>query len=93
MTPDDYTPDPTPRKYRCRDGFCGCQDCDRCFPGNRENEPETTNDEEGFAFATPGKPMAFRSIELRAMLEARGRARLRYAEADAMLAQRKEGGK
>jgi len=34
---DDAERDPAPRRrYRCADGFCGADDCDRCHPGHDE---------------------------------------------------------
>src|SRR6478609_2161533 len=44
--------------------------------------------EEGFSYISPGSPMTLWNIELRASLEARGRAKLRWLEADAMLSSR-----
>lgn len=46
--------------------------------------------EEGFDLVLLGAPMQLRNIELRAKLKARGRAYLRYLEADAMIAERTE---
>ena len=44
--------------------------------------------DEYFDCVFPGQPIPFKNIELRARLEARGRALIRYREADAMLAER-----
>ena len=41
-----------------------------------------------FDCVLPGAPIPFKNIELRARLEARARAVIRYREADAMLAER-----
>lgn len=49
--------------------------------------------EQGFTHVSPGQPMPVANIELRAALEARGRAALRYFEAVAMLRERvRKGG-
>ena len=44
--------------------------------------------DEYFEFVCPGFPQKWKNIELRAKLEARARARIRYREADAMLVER-----
>ncbi len=48
--------------------------------------------EEGFQFVGRNQPTPVASIELRQKLEARGRARLRVIEADALLAELEKGG-
>jgi hypothetical protein len=44
--------------------------------------------DEYFEYVGPESDMPFKNIELRIKLEARARARLRYLEADAMIAER-----
>ena len=53
-----------------------------------ENFGSPEEKDEYFEFVCPGFPQKWKNIELRAKLEARARARIRYREADAMLAER-----
>jgi hypothetical protein len=32
---------PSIQTYRCRDGMCGAEDCERCNPEIRKQEPES----------------------------------------------------
>ena len=66
-----------------------CDDQDLVERFGTESEKD-----EYFDCVLPGCPIPFKNIELRARLEARARAVIRYREADAMLAgRRKEPGK